>query len=237
MNELTNLISCYKNALSIDAKNEAEKIRAKFELEKQLLSSNLKEVLDFQYECLGDTSDKVIYQTCRAVFAKRKDIEDFLLTKLSSENEKHKKADVIHILGRIRSKRALDIAKENLGDDDLYLREVCLYVIGWTGGVAEVSLLAVHLGNESANKLRITSGSALRQIAWRIPEAKNDILKALKVAFYSEKDREVISRIIELTSTIAVKNLGIREDKNDPNILLGDLEKALVKARKYFESI
>jgi len=233
MSNLETIEACYNKARSIETTHEADKIKAKFELEKELLSSNDDEVIEFHYNCLGDTGDETIYFTCRAAFSKRKNIETFLLSKLAVEHDKHKIADIIHILGRIRSHKAIEMAKYNLVDEDDYIREVCLYVIGWTGSIPEVGVLSFHLMNESTQKLRITAGSALRQIAWRITESKSVILEVLKEAFYHESDKNVIARIIELISTIAVKNLGIREDKDNPNILLGDIDKAIAKTKNF----
>jgi hypothetical protein len=236
MSKLETIMACYNKALSIESTHEADTIKAKFELENILLSSNDIEVLEFHYNCLGDTKNETIYFTCRAAFAKRPHIETFLLSKLEVEQDKHKIADIIHILGRIRSDKALEIAKYNLLDKDDHIREVCLYVIGWTGSISEINVLSYYLMNEPTQKLRITAGSALRQIAWRIKESKADVLDVLKEAFYHESDKTVLARIIELISTIAIKNLGIREDKDNPNILLGDLDKAIAKTKKFFET-
>lgn len=236
MSKLDEIYFWHKTIKEIDPANEAEMINAKFSFEKALLSSSDLDVIDFQYSCLGDHDHKWIHLTCRAAFSKRRDIESYLFEKLSSETDTLKKADIIHILGRLRSNAALPLALENLIDSSNYMREICLYVIGWTGGVEEVKVLASHLINETTQKLKITAGSALRQIAWRIPDEKKLIVLALKSAFYSESDRLVIARIIELASTITVKNLGIREDKNNPDVLLGDIDKAIKKADKYFST-
>ena len=237
MSDLERIVSCYNTMKAIDATDEAGKIKAKFVLENLLLSTNDLSVIDFQYDCLGDTTDKWAYLTCRAAFTKRSNIEPYLLTKFASECDNHKKADVIHILGRIRSNKALALALENVDSNDTYLREVCLYVIGWTGQLNEINLLSKHLTSESTQKLKITAGSALRQIAWRITDSKNEILKVLKQAFYQENDRLVIARIIELISSITVKNLGLREDKENPDELLGDVDKAIIRAKIFLESI
>jgi hypothetical protein len=235
MSNLQDVISSYQRAIEIDKEDEAEKIKARFALEKMLLSSDTKEVLDFHYACLNNTDDERTYFTVRAAFSKRVNIAPFLLDKFSIETSTQRKADIIHILGRIRNQEALGLAIKNLDTTDEYLKEVCLYVIGWTGTSSELDLLAKHLMAETVQKLKITAGSALRQVAWRIVETKPAILNILAVAFRQEQDPLVLARIIELMSTIAVKNLGIREDKNDPNVLLGDLDKAIIKTKKFLD--
>jgi len=40
-----------------------------------------------------------------------------------------------------------------------------------------------------------------------------------------------------MLGTIAVKNLGLREDKDEPDVLHGDLDKAKIKTNKLLETI
>jgi hypothetical protein len=192
--------------------------------------------LEVPYSYLSD-KDRTIYLRTRFTFGKRKNIEPFLLQKLSIESDMHVRADIVHILGIIRSNKALEIAKNHLVSDNEYMREVCLYVIGWTGSFDEINLLLQHLLTETTEKLKTTAGSAMRQIAWKDKETKEPVLKALKVAFESEQNRNVLARIIELMGSIAVKNLGMREAKDDPYILLGDLDKAIIKTKKFVQTL
>ena len=47
MSDLDKIVSCYNEMKAIDAADEAEKIKAKFALEKLLLSTNDLSVIDF----------------------------------------------------------------------------------------------------------------------------------------------------------------------------------------------
>jgi hypothetical protein len=91
--------------------------------------------------------------------------------------------------------------------------------------------------NEKAPLLRITAASAHRQIAWRDNNLKVDVLKSLKTGFENEKDEKVLSWIIVMIGTVAVKRLGLREDKDDPDKLHGDLQKAKIKTETFLRTI
>lgn len=231
------ITGCYLRLKAMSGESEGEIIRTQFELEKKLLATDDTDVLELHYSLLADRSDLTTYQVIRAAFGKRRQAESFLLSKLSDETRKYLIADIIHILGGQRSKKASVIAKAFLNDSADELREVCLYVTGWVGSEHDIALLSKHLREEVSTKLRITAGSALRQIAWRQPATKSAVLIELKNAFLHETDINVRARIIELLGSIATKNLGIRESKDDPNVLLGNYEKAVQKTLKYLDSI
>jgi hypothetical protein len=237
MNRLDELVRQYFYIKGIPPEDEVSRITKLFDFQKELISNSSEEVLDFHYECLRDLSDWQLYSYCRAAFVKRgSSVESYLLEKLKSEGDEHVIGDVIHLLGRLRSSSSLPLALKYIKSDVLYIKDVCLYVIGWVGFRNEISLLSEYLNNGSTPELRITAGSALRQIYWRFPDFGDFILDCLSGSYYLEKNDLVKARVIELMSTISKKNLGIREDKNDPNILLGDLKKAVVKTERFLAS-
>ncbi|MBF7996371.1 HEAT repeat domain-containing protein [Rahnella laticis] len=237
MNELEELVREYRSVKETPHEDEAKRIKLLFDFQKTLVSTSTKEVLDFHYECLKDFSDWQLYCYCRAAFVRRgMSVEPYLIGKLSHEGNYHVIGDIIHLLGRLRSPLALKVALEYIEKEDAYIKEVCLYVIGWVGYYDDIEVLNGYLVNGSTQLIRITAGSAMRQIFWRLPELKNHIVDYLSNAFYCEKDNSVKARMIELISTVTIKNLGIREGKNDPNVLIGDLEKAIIKTNKFLLS-
>lgn len=237
MSKIVEITKEYSLVKRIPQQDAGKKISALFAFEDILLSEDSKDILEFNYECLNDTSDWRLYLFCRDVFVKRNIVsEEFLLKKLLSETRSHLRGDIIHILGGIRSCYAATIAMENLNDPDSYIREVCLYVLGWTGDSSSLMTLSEHLGKEKLIKLRVTAASAMRQVFWRLPETKFDILNYLKNSYYSEDVMSVKSRLIEIISSISGKNLGIREDRNDPDVLIGDLDKAIKKTNNFLNS-
>jgi len=204
---------------------------------KLLLSDDSPEIIDYHYELLRRHENKKLYQHVRVAFINRHNIEEFILSKLKTEKDEEMQADILHILGRIKSIHAVDVAHDFLKHNNEHHREVACYVLGWVGNDADISLLNYHMLNESAPLLRITAASAHRQIASRIPDIKMEIIRSLKQGFEHEQDDEVIPWIVIMIETILVKRLGIREDKDDPYIWHGDLNKAKQKTKEFLSKL
>lgn len=238
MNTIEEIKCAYDDVRLISDSDEAGKISSLFSFEKKLLSNNSMEVLEFQYNCLKDISDWRLYLCCRAGFSKRKKIaEEFILDKIKVEKDTRLIGDCLHILGRLRCEYALSLALSYVHNDSDYIREVCLYVIGWMGDSSCLPLLEDKLINENNLKIKITAGSAMRQIFWRIPDCQDEVLNLLKNVYYSGNTESIKGRLIELISTISGKNLGMKESKNDPDVLIGDIDKAIIKTDKFLETI
>lgn len=238
MNTVEEIKCAYDKIRLISDSDEAGKISSIFSFEKELLSNNSMEVLEFQYNCLKDISDWRLYLCCRAGFSKRKKIaEEFILDKIKIEKDAHLVGDCIHILGKLRCEYALSLAFSYVHNDYDYIREVCLYVIGWIGDSSCLPLIKDKLTNENNLKIKIAAGSAMRQIFWRSPNCQYEVLCLLKDVYYSENAESIKGRLIELISTISGKNLGMKESKNDPEILIGDIDKAIIKTNKFLATI
>ena len=173
----------------------------------------------------------------RKAFVSRSEVDGYLFEKIQAEDDLACIADVIHILGRKRSRYAVDLARIYIDSDSDYLKEVCLYVLGWVGEEKDLAIIEEKPLHVIPEILRITAGSALRQIYIHHQELKLGILRVLKTAFYAEISPVVRSRMVELIVTIAVKNLGLRESKDDPDILLGDYGRAIEKTNVFLQSI
>jgi len=204
---------------------------------KLLLSENTREMTDYHYELLRRRKVPILYHRIRAAFRKRKDAESYLIDKLPQEHDPTMQADILQILGGLRSSHAAPLAREFVKHNDERHREVGLFVLGWVGDKGDIDILRTHMLTETAPLLRITAASAHRQIASRHPELKCDILRSLKSGFEKETNDEVLSWIIVMIGTIAIKNLGLREDKEDPHILHGDVQKAKKKAAAFLSTL
>jgi len=119
---------------------------------------------------------KLLYQTVRAEFYKRSNAEKFVLEKLITESDPDMQANILQILGHLRSQHALNLSCDFLKHDNVRHREVALFVLGWVGGKEDITLLREHMLHEENPHLRITAASAHRQIGWRLPELKNELL-------------------------------------------------------------
>jgi HEAT repeat protein len=214
-----------------------ERITRSFAFIKLLLSDNSPEMINFHYDLLKKRECKDLYYRIRAAFKKRLGAEEFLLKHLPIENDPIVSGDILHLLGGLRSSKAAPLAREFVTHDDSYHREVALYVLGWVGDESDISILGKHLLDEASSRLRITAASAHRQIHFRLPELKDKLLASLKQGFEKETDDEVIPWIIVMIESIALKRLGLREDKEDPYIIHGDLEKAKLKTAKFLAEL
>lgn len=207
------------------------------QFKKLLLSENSLEVLELHYELIREHENSKLYQHLRAGLEKRANIEEFLLQKLNTEKDEKMQGDILHILGVIDSVHAIDIAYDFIKHENEYHKEVATYVLGWVGKKEDIDLLNYHMINEKSALLRKTAASAHRQLAYRMPEAKKEIIQSLKQGFENEKDDEVIPWIIIMIETILIKKLGIREDKEDPYTWHGNLEKAKEKTEKFLSTL
>lgn len=214
-----------------------ERIKRSFAFIKLLLSDNSPKVISFHYDLLKKRDCKDIYYDVRAAFKKRPEAEEFLLKQLPTETDPITLGDILHLLGGIRSLHAAPLARQFVNNENDFQREVALYVLGWVGTESDIEILNEHLLSESSSRLRITAASAHRQVYWRLAELKNKLLVSLKRGFEKETDDEVITQIIIMIESIALKRLGLREDKEDPYIIHGDVQKAKVKATKFLAEL
>ena len=204
---------------------------------KNILSENTLPIISYHYDLLKKREYKELYYDVRAAFKKRPEAEGFLIEKLSIETDPITLGDILHLLGGIRSSHATPVARQFVNNENDFQREVALYVLGWVGTESDIEILNEHLLSERSSHLRITAASAHRQMYWRLAELKNKLLASLKQGFEEEKNDEVITWIIVMIESIALKRLGLREDKADPYIIHGDVQKAKVKAAKFLAEL
>ena len=237
MATLDEILDAYQKCKRIPSNLRTEKIPAGFELIRKLLSNNSPEALELHYSLLADHSDRDTYLDVRSAFMDRKGGGDFLLDKLTQEQHETVVADIIQILGDQRNPKAYELAMSRLNDPSDRIREVCLFVIGWVGTENDIATLAEHLLAEKTHKLRLAAAGAMRQIALRLPSAKASALSALKRAFYQDASQEGRTWVIIFMASIAGKKLGLREDDEDPYVVVGDYDKAVTRTEKFLESI
>lgn len=217
--------------------SDSERVKCNLQFVKIILSDNDLNTIDYHYELLKKRENKELYYHIRAAFKKRPQIENYLVEKMKIESDPILQGDILHIMGGIRSSYAIQFAREFVTHKNDYQREVALYVLGWMGDESDISILNKHLLEESIPNLRKTACSAHRQIYFRLPNLKNKLLISLKQGFENEMDDDIISWIIIMIESIAVKRLGLREDKEDPYLIHGDLQKSKEKTIKFLSQI
>ncbi len=108
--------------------DEIAQITATFSLKKKLLESNDINILDFHLNLLKNRENKDLYYRMRAYFSDRpkEKIQAFLLDKLDMEQDNVLKADIIQILGHIKSVEVLPYVREHIKSKDKNIRERCI---------------------------------------------------------------------------------------------------------------
>ena len=188
-----------------------------FDFKNSLLSSNSDEFLNFHLDILKDRENEAVYNTVRSFFSKRDDkakTEEFLYKRYKSGIEDITlKADVIQILGHLRSKYAKLVALENLNADKGDLRYRSIIVLGWVGTAADLGQLHERLLNDKDPNLRGFAATAMRQIWFNHPNTKDKILSCIKDAIVSEKSEEALQGMILTVQELTKKKLGLKESK------------------------
>jgi hypothetical protein len=235
--KINELKKAYEFAKEGEYLSDGERVGRKMDFIKMLMSDNSSEIINFHYDILKEREYKGLYYSIRARFDERPQAEAFLINKLSDEKDPEMLADILQILGGLKSSYAGPMAREFVNHSNEHHREVALFVLGWIGNESDIAILNEHLLNEVTPHLRSTAASAHRQIHFRLPELKDKLLASLKQGFEKETDDEVIPWIIVMIESIALKRLGLREDKEDPYIIHGDLEKAKLKTAKFLAEL
>jgi HEAT repeat protein len=220
-----------------DEPNRAGKITRMLAFGKLMKSLEGPEYDKVLYDLLGSTQDPFLRGSLRSLFSRRTSAESFLTGRLHSETDPRMQAEALQALGAMHSKHAAQAARDFLNHQVELHRKTALLVLGWVGDAGDIPPLEERMLNEKLPDLRLTAASALRQIAWHRAETKEAVLRALKEGFEHEKNEEVLPWIIVMIATVAAKNLGLREDKDDPDVLHGDLNKARKRTDEFVKTL
>ncbi len=204
---------------------------------KLLLSANDESSIAYHYEKLRAHENRDLYLRLRAAFVKRGEAgARYLVERIADETDPAMRADLLHLLGRLRDPAGLLLARKSLSSADSDVRHRACYVLGWMGEPNDVSLLAVPLLRDADPYVRRTAATAHSQFHERLPETKDQLIDNLKKALATETDDSVIGWIIVTIQYILKKRFGLREDIEEAE-LVGDLESAKRKCRLALERL
>ncbi|QSI05304.1 HEAT repeat domain-containing protein [Treponema pedis] len=214
-------------------KDEVTLIRQVDGFIEKLLSCNDSDSLDFHYSLLKNKENHYLYTSIRNAFKKRDKniIEPFLLKKIQEEANSYLKADIIQILGHIKSAKILPYVREHIKSKDGNIRERCIIVLGWMGNKDDLPILNERLQNDTDDELRGEAATAMRQIWFAKRATAEDILPYLYRAVVKEAAEETLSSIIIVIQDLLQRKFGLQERINE-GIITGDPVKAKEKVIK-----
>ncbi|QSI05302.1 HEAT repeat domain-containing protein [Treponema pedis] len=190
-------------------------------------------ILDFHLNLLKNRENKDLYYRMRAYFSDRpkEKIQVFLLDRLDKEQDNVLKADIIQILGHIKSAKILPYVREHIKSKDGNIRERCIIVLGWMGNKDDLPILNERLQNDTDDELRGEAATAMRQIWFAKRATAEDILPYLYRAVVKEAAEETLSSIIIVIQDLLQRKFGLQERINE-GIITGDPVKAKEKVIK-----
>ena len=198
---------------------------------KKLLSMPEPEAVEYHYNLLHRRENRELYLRVRAAFEKRgRAAEVFMLSKLSREPDTDLQADILLMLGLMRSLEARRIALDFIPNESPKLRHFACLVLGWVGTEQDLAKLGKILLEDVEPRVRGTASTALRQMWYRIPVIKNQLPLYLMSALEKETDEQAQQEIIIVVQELLNKKLGLKENTNEGTIT-GETGKAAEKAR------
>ena len=207
------------------------------QIESLLLSSNSVEILNYHYSLLKIKEDAVLYMRIRSSFEERPKeiIEPFLLNKLDEEKDISLKADVIQLLGSIKSTKILPFIYKNITSPIRDIRYRCIIVLGWIGNSKELPLLNERLVNDPDEELREFGATAMRQIWFNHKKTSEEITKYINKTIRNENSEKALIGMIITLQDLHRKKFGIKESQEGD--ISGDAIAAKAKAIKYLDTI
>jgi len=197
--------------------------------------------VEFHYELLKDSrelfKDKNLSDSFRRSLRARfkehgENAENLLISKLDGNNDGDFHGEIIFMLGVIKGKqktKTLEFTRKLAENENDYIRERALIVLGWIGATADTKILEKHLLNDTHLKCRAWSASAYMQMWFRnkSDDLKIDIFRSFQKALNAENNFFVLAAIIEALKEIGSQKFGISQAAlNDPDKEKIDIAKA-----------
>lgn len=210
--DVKELKSEYKKLLSLDDTDDGI-----FEFKDMLLQSDDINILEFHLNIIENCKDPYLKGQLFSFFSDRPDkskVSDFLYKKYKEGTEDvQAKADIIQLLGHLRSKHAKEVALENITIRKGDLRYRSIIVLGWVGNASDIKILNERLLNDPDEQLRGYAATAMRQIWYNHAKTKDEILRNFKEAIVKENEEKALEGIIIVAQELLKKKLGLKESQ------------------------
>ena len=215
------------------AKTDDFDIHAAFVSDLLLLSDQ--ETIRYHYDLLRDRSNVDLYLRLRLAMIKRGvNVVAFLERMTETEVNQEMRADLLHMLGRLRSPLGLILARAALTSNNPDTRHRGCYVIGWMGDLTDVSWLRSVLLSDGDDYVRRTAATSHSQMSERLPDLKDVLSNSLLEAVRSEQSLEVSKWVVVTLQYIQGKSFGLRENIKEGTVT-GNVVTALEKVKAFFE--
>ena len=169
---------------------------------------------------------------------------ELLLSKLDNNEDAEFYPEIIYCLGKladrpkIEKERTLAYARKFANTDNDYLRDKAIIVLGWIGGIQDISLLGEHLLNDINAKCRTWSATSFMQMYFRRKSQSlvDKALPFLKQAISQETDYFALGCMIDVVKELTGKNFGLPQYAID-NIDAEKIENAKLKVERFFKKL
>lgn len=219
--------------LNYQKANETDSFKVHNDFLNQLLLDTSHEGMEKHYQLFQDSQNKDLKRILGKGFLKRGEAGlNFLSEKLINENDTTKKSNVIHLLGLSGVKKYLSDIIPYLDSNSYDLRYKAIIAIGWLGDTDMISILQNHFLTEKELDLKCFLITAMRQIYFRIPAAKDMILPFLYEKLKSESNEQLIAIIVVVLQDLTKIKYGLKEDPNSGEIsgnIIGSKDKIIKK--------
>ena len=206
-----------------------------FEFKELLLNSDEAEILEFHFNILSIRKNEYLYRDIFSFFSERinkKIVAEFLYQKyINGIPDDILRADVIQILGHLRSEYGYILAIENMHSTIRDIRYRCIIVLGWLGKAKDLIILNERMINDPDGELRGFSATAMRQIWNNYKNTKEIITRFINNALRKEENDKAIANMVITLQDLHKKKLGIKESE------YGDVSGDITQAKKKSISI
>jgi hypothetical protein len=210
-----------------------------FDFKEMLLDSDDAAILDFHFSILADIKNEYLYRGILYFFADRKDkkrVEEFLYMKYRDSDSSTKlKADIIQLLGKLKSSFGRKLALDNIQSSIYDMRYRSIIVLGWTGTETDLPILNERMLNDKDGKLREYAATAMRQIWYKHSETRDEITGYIHKAAPLEKDTDALTGMIITIQDMYRKKFGVKESRYGD--ISGDVLESKIKMMTFLNKL
>jgi len=194
--------------------------------------------VEYHYELIKENSGNGLSTLLMSRFDEHGEKgEAFLLKKLDNNEDVQFQGQIIYLLGKINKvekEKILQYARDFTTSENTYTRDRAVIVLGWIGGVKELTIISDRLLNDTDKNCRAWAASAYMQM-WFKRKSKTlrtSALMAFGEALKKEEDYFVISIIIGSLREIENKKFGISQTSLD-DLETEKIDEAKARVERY----